>query len=83
MKIGERLYVSLGMAASAWGDHRAEFGRAWFYWKPHLRWNGGPPFSQRVCSLGASWLCWYCDVSLWPTWVYKINDQSASTSRTN
>ena len=76
-KISERLYISAGMAVSAWGQQRAAFNRAWFYWRPHAHWNKGLPFSNRVCSFGASWLCFFFSCDFWPTWVHKVNQGTA------
>ena len=43
------------------------FGRYWFYWLPHFKWNKGLPWKNEVLDVGFYWLFYTVDMVLWPS----------------
>lgn len=45
---------------------RPRFGFNWWFWLPHINWNGGRFSRGEVVDVNFNWLCFWCSVTFWP-----------------
>lgn len=57
-----------GMAGRQYTDicERPRFGFNWWFWLPHINWNGGRFSHDEVVDVNLHWLCFWCSVTFWP-----------------
>lgn len=63
----KRIYISFYKAAKwdGYGGIEPKFGYNWFYWLPHLSWNGGLTWKKQCCDIGVAWLIFGGNITIY------------------